>query len=149
MFIYLICTFITFLFSIIKGTWSPWAYNFIFNIIGAVSLFLLFSKLDIKSKFINYVAGYTFAIYLIHFNLLIVNLVFKGLLKCQDFYYSKFFIVHLFISIVVIFIVAFIIELIRRVFIKMIVKIIPVRFTNYVKILEKNIDKEFYKRIYT
>lgn len=50
-----------------------WPYNSPIVIICSVLLFLYFSKINIKSRFINKVAISTFAVYLFHMNPLLIN----------------------------------------------------------------------------
>lgn len=145
--IYIICTIIVFVFSIISGTWSPWAYNFIFNILGSVALFLVFLDINIKNKTINYIATYTFPIYLIHFNSLLINGLYNKILKISDYYYSKFLIINLVVSVIIIFGVSFLIELSRRLIIRLITKIINKIVKKY-NDFEYCMDKIFYNLIY-
>ncbi|MDM0497567.1 acyltransferase family protein [Clostridium perfringens] len=136
--IYFLAVSITFIFSIIPFN-SAWTYNFVFNIIGSIALFLGVKQIKLKSNIINYIATYTFEIYLIHFNKTMIILVFKGLLRCEDFYYSKLFVINLIISIIIIFIISFIIEFIRRVIIKIINELI----INKLKLNIKSIENKF------
>jgi surface polysaccharide O-acyltransferase-like enzyme len=58
-----------------------------FNIIGAVSIFILFSTFDFKSKVVNYVAGSALAVYLIQDESTIMRGFFQNLLlKVGDKY---------------------------------------------------------------
>lgn len=144
-FIYIGCVSITFLFSFWTNSWG---YNFIFNLIGSAALFILFTKINIKSNLINYLASYTFPIYLIHFNPLLIALVFKGLLKCQNFYTNKFFIFHMFVSILVVFTISFFIEFIRKIFIAFLKKLISKKYITLLEKKYKYIDELFYNFIY-
>lgn len=111
--IYLICGVITFLFAI-SGWGSRWNYDFIFNIIGSVSLFIMFSKLEIQSNKVNYLSKFTFNVYLIHFSSFVINLIYHDILKCQNYYNSPWLIPHFIISIFVIYIFSIVIDIIRR-----------------------------------
>lgn len=144
---YLICTMIVYIFSIFNGTWDAWGYNFIFNIVGATMMFLVFLNINFKSKSIKYIATYTFPIYLIHFNTLLIDGLYNKILKISNYHYSSFFIINLIISVIIIFAVSFLIELSRRVLIKVIAKTIPMIINKYNN-LEENIDEIFYKFIY-
>lgn len=64
--IYILMTIITYLISvnIIKIHAYTYAYNTIFTIIGAVSLFLMFSKFEISSEIINKISKHIFGIYI-------------------------------------------------------------------------------------
>lgn len=145
--IYFLSASMTFIFSIIPFE-RAWKYNFVFNIIGAIALFLGIKKLKLKSNIINYIATYTFSIYLIHFNNIMIILVFKGLLRCQDFYYSKLFIINLVGGIITIFLISFIIEFIRRMVINLIDKLIPNRLKLSIKSIENKFNISFYNLIY-
>lgn len=111
--LYCCSSFIVFIFSIIH--WGTgWSYNFLFNIISTIYLFLAFSKLNIKSNAINKISTYTFAVYIIHFNKYFIEFIYKGILKCQNFYQSKYFIFHLILSVIIIFLLSVLIEIIRK-----------------------------------
>lgn len=82
----------------------------------AVVLFLLFRNINIGSnKLINIVSGSTFGVYLIHDNSFISSVLWGGIIKASDFYYSSMsvFIVDAVVSVGCIFIVCSIIDLIR------------------------------------
>ncbi|MDU5491327.1 MAG: acyltransferase family protein [Clostridium perfringens] len=145
--IYFLAVSITFIFSIISFN-SAWAYNFVFNIIGSIALFLGIKQIKLKSNIINYIATYTFEIYLIHFNNIMIILVFKGLLRCKDFYYSKLFIINLVGGIITIFLISFIIEFIRRMVINLIDKLIPNRLKLSIKSIENKFNISFCNLIY-
>lgn len=145
--IYFLAVSITFIFSLIPFK-SAWTYNFVFNIIGSIALFLGIKKIKLKSNIINYIATYTFAIYLIHFNNTMIILVFKGLLKCADFYYSNLFFINLIIGIIIIFLISFIIEFIRRMSINIIDKLIPNRLKLSIESIENKFNISFYNLIY-
>ncbi|XZJ31593.1 hypothetical protein ACSXDC_02535 [Clostridium perfringens] len=131
---YFLAVLITFIFSIIPFK-SAWTYNFVFYIIGSILLFLGVKQIKLKSNIINYIATYTFAIYLTHFNNTMIILVFKRLLKCEDFYYSNLFFINLIIGVIIIFLISFIIEFIRR----MSDKLIP----NRLKLSIESIENKF------
>lgn len=146
--IYLICTIITFMFSIFKGTWYPWGYNFIFNVIGAISLFLAFTKMNIKSKIINNIATFTFPIYLIHFNPVVIKVIYKGVLKCEEYYFSKYFTIHMIGSVIAIYFISALIELIRREIVKIFIFITPRKIIRKIKFYIEYIDNAFYTKFY-
>lgn len=113
--IYILMVIITYLISIniIKIHVAPFAYNSIFNIIGAVCLFLVFSKLKISSNIVNMIAKHTFGIYIIHVNSFIAVHIWKDLFNSDKYYPSKWFIVNWLISIITVFLVCLIIDIIR------------------------------------
>lgn len=114
--VYVICGVITFLFALL-GWGSRWNYDFIFNIIGAIALFIFFSKLDIQSSKVNYLSGFTFNVYLIHFSPFVVNFIYHNILKCENYYNSPWFMVHFLISIFIIYALSIGVDLVRRCFV--------------------------------
>ncbi len=93
---------------------GPFDYNSIFNIIGSVSLFLVFTKFNFKSKLINSISKHTLSIYIIHANDFIIKYVYRNLLKTNLFWKSDFLILHLLVSICIIFIICLLIDIIRE-----------------------------------
>ena len=91
-------------------------YNFFPTLISSVSLFLFFSKFSFSSKIINYLATFTFAIYIIHTNTPLRQTLFQKILKCYEFWNSPLFLFHLIISVIIIFVIGMVIEIIRRFF---------------------------------
>lgn len=96
------------------GVWIIWGYNFIFNIIGAVFLFLFFSKLEIKSKLINYIASFTFGVYLIHADPSITGILYGDILNTSKYWFSPWFIVHALLSILLVYTGCTIIDMSRK-----------------------------------
>lgn len=111
--IYILCSIITAI-SPRLNLIGYWNYNFIFNIIGAISLFIAFLNLNIKSKLVNKLSTFVFSIYIIHINPYISKVLYQDILKCNLFYDSKYFIFHIIISCLFVFISCVLIELIRR-----------------------------------
>ncbi|MDG0060848.1 MULTISPECIES: acyltransferase [Priestia] len=105
--IYLLSTTITFIIFNL-------AYNTIFTVISSISLFLFFSKLSLHSKIINYLASFTFAVYIIHTNEFFTNIIFHKILKTQLFWNSSWFLLHIVFSVILVFIICMGIEIIRR-----------------------------------
>lgn len=89
-------------------------YNYLSTVISSVSLFLFFSKFSFSSKVINYLATFTFAIYIIHTNTPLRYTLFQKILKCYEFWNSPLFLLHLIISVVFIFLLGMAAEIIRR-----------------------------------
>ena len=119
---YIIFAGITSICSILKLA-HHWNYNFIFNILATISLLKMFLNISINSKIINHIATFTLPIYIIHINKYVYQLIYQDILKCNLFYDSNFFIIHMIISIIVIFILCIIIEGIRRLLCKALNKI--------------------------
>ncbi len=137
--VYIACTSITFIFSILNTYIYAWALNFIFNVIGSISLFLAFCKININSSFIKYLATFTFPIYLLHFNELLLGYM-KPILKIENFYYSKNFVINMIISVVVLYCVSFMFEFIRRKLIALFKCFIPKKIQHIYSNFEKMID---------
>ena len=110
-----------------------WNYNFIFNIIGAIFLFLTFLKIRIYSKLVNYISSFVLVVYIMDVNKYIVRLLYNNILDCKTYYYSKYFIVHMIGSVIVIFLVFILIEILRRSIFKAILI-----FLNKVRLSEKS-----------
>lgn len=139
---YILCMLGTYLWNILQPIVrldTAWMYNFPLNILGAVFLFLFFSRVNTKSKVINYISTYTFPIYLIHFNPFIIELVFKRILRCQDFWFSKYFIAHLIISVVTLYSMSFGIEFIRKLIFKAVKKTLNMITNNKMSLTYKKI----------
>lgn len=111
--VYVTCGVITFLFSLL-GVGRSWNYDFIFNIIGAIAFFIFFSKLEIQSSKVNYLSGFTFNVYLIHFSPFVINFIYRDILKCENYYNNPWFILHFIISICVIYVFSIGVDLARR-----------------------------------
>lgn len=139
-YIWIVSFFITFLFKII-GWKTAWNYNFIFNIIGSVFLFITFSKLEFQSKIINYIATFVFPIYIIHVNPFIKEFLYYTVLKCNEYYYEIYLFVHMIISVFFVFTICILIEIIRKIFLLFLKRYIlggidnENRFNNFNRIL--------------
>ena len=97
----------------IKHTGSLFFYNSPFVLISSISLGVYFTKLKIKSKFVNKVAASCFAVYLFHMNPL-VKPFFRDVCNC--FFDTYDIIIHSFIMfffVLTVFIVAILIDQIR------------------------------------
>lgn len=117
---YFICALITSGFAIgmenlLGGGLSiVWGYNFVFNILGSVFLFLYFSKLEIQSKVINYVAKFTLGVYFVHTYPITYDFLYGQLLKTHEFWYSSLFILHVVFSVLLVYFTATIIDIGRQ-----------------------------------
>lgn len=114
--VYIMMAIITYLISIniIKIHIFAFSYNSIFNIIGSVSLFLVFSKIKMSSNIINKIAKHIFGIYIIHVNSFIAVHIWKTLLNSDKYYASKWFIINWIVSILITFITCLIIDIVRE-----------------------------------
>ncbi|MEN2768506.1 acyltransferase [Ornithinibacillus xuwenensis] len=113
---YLFSTTITFVLALkVIGHGSFFSYNTIFNVMSTFFLFMFFSNIKIKSRIINYLAGFTFPIYLIHTDISIRNYVYNNILETHRFWNSGLlYIGHLIITVVITFIVCIMIDILRQ-----------------------------------
>ena len=118
--LYIICSLCTFILSI-NGFYS-WGYNYIFNVLGSVALFIFFKSIKLKSKFINIIAESIISVYFIHTNYSIREIIYKKILKCNNYYLEWNFIFHMLSSVILIFSCSVIIDIIFRNILKFILK---------------------------
>lgn len=119
--LYLICAIVTTLISCFTDR-NAYAYSSIFNLIGAIALFLTFKNLNIKSnKFINNISSYTFSAYIIHENAYLCLILYRLLFKCDLYYTNNFLIVNFIYTILGIYAICLIVEKIRRLLFKRII----------------------------
>ena len=129
--IYLICALLTTILSVFTSK-NAFAYSSIFNLIGAISLFLTFKNLKVSdNKYINKLSTYTFSTYIIHENTFLSIILFRELFKSNKFWNSNLLIVNLLYTVLGIYLICIIIEFIRRLLFK--------------KIIDNNIDKIKYE----
>lgn len=85
-------------------------------IIGlAVSIFIFFANMEMKyNKVINLIAAATFGVYLIHDNLYLREIIWGELFNNTGYAASSLLIIHVFISVILVFVSCTIIELIRQ-----------------------------------
>jgi len=110
--IYLVSAAITFVFGLYFE--FAFSYNTIFNLVSAVCLFQFFSKISLSSKVINFFATFTFPIYIIHTDKSLKQTIFHHILKTEQFWDSKWFLLHLIVSVLIIFFGCIAIEVFRR-----------------------------------
>lgn len=149
--LYLICATFNFLIAIVGKDLSNYgtmasqvgkimsvsATNFLspILILQSIFYFLIFTQIDLKSKFVNGIAKSTFGVYLIHENYYIRNNLYNYLgITIANNPSSKIIIVVLTLSICL-FVISVIIDKIRSLFSKLIMKSkIMIKFITYVKI---------------
>lgn len=115
---------ITFVMSLYPypSIFNIWGYNYIFNVLSSICLFIYFTKLQIQSKIINIFSKSVFGIYLIHINHFVSPIIYKGV---AIYWNSNVFIPNLIFRVIGIFIVCSIIELLKEfIFSKTIYKLI-------------------------
>ena len=132
--VYIICILGTYIGSLYYG--YTWTYNFLTNIIGAVMLFLVFSKLNIQSKKINYIALFVFGIYMVHYDAQTKDFIYGKLLKSDAYVNSPVLLVHMIFSILIVFMTSLIIDIIRYKGFEVIIN--PI--INKIKIFNKDIE---------
>lgn len=89
----------------LSNTFSP------FILLAGISLFLLFERIEISSRVINYVAKSTFAVYLVHDNPLVRDIVWKQILHTELFLENPLLMLaHLILSTICIFLFSIILE---------------------------------------
>ena len=85
-------------------------------LIAGIALFLIFSKKNFRNKTVNFIAGSTFACYLLHDNTYTKDIIWKNIFNIDRVLNKSIIIVipHLLLCIVTIFIAAISIEFIRK-----------------------------------
>lgn len=134
--LYIMCILGTYLGKLYYG--YTWTYNFITNIIGSVMLFLIFSKLKITSKNINYIALFVFGIYMVHYDVQTQEFIYGKLLKCSNYVNSQWLILHIIYSTVILFVISLLIDIVRSNIFKISVDTI----INKINIFNKNIGED-------
>lgn len=115
--------------------YTVWSYNYIFNVLSSVCLFIYFSKINIQSKIVNVISSTVLGIYLIH-----INRYISPILYSQSILYwnSNMFLLNLLETVILIFLMCFIIDLIKEfIFKKTIYKLI-----NTIKIFNLKIGED-------
>ena len=103
------------------------AFNSVFAFLGAVSLFMFFKNIKIKrniiSKFILFISGNVFAVYLIHEHELNRQVIWKTKLNIDIADMQNNFVLHYVVCILIIFVSCVLIEEIRKIIFKLFFKI--------------------------
>ena len=112
--IFVTCVLITTAFSLLPHH-RAWSYLSIFNLIAAASLFEFFRGYKIKyNSIINYLASYTFAVYIIHGCGIVPLYFYRKLFKSEQYWNSPYMLVDFMICVVGIYSICVAIEFIRR-----------------------------------
>lgn len=106
-------------------------YNNIFVLIETIVTFLIFREINIKSKFINFLASSVFAVYLIHTHKELSKTMWDFIDQKKYIDSNKVFIVFI-LSIILIFFISIIIDKIRIVLFKLIGKLKNIKLINNV-----------------
>lgn len=94
-------------------------YNFfdvdrLLMILCAVIFFMIFEKIKITSKTINFISSTTFGIYLIHDNLNISPYLWSEVFENNSYAYSEYLLLYVFLVIVSVFVICAVIDLLRK-----------------------------------
>ena len=116
---YFLCSLSIFLISVFihtidENSRTSFYYNFIPVELSAICLFMFFKNIKIRSPKINNVAASVFGIYLISADPFVTDILYSKILRCIDYYYSSFFLLHMVISLIGILIFCLIIETLRQ-----------------------------------
>lgn len=102
-------------------------YNAPFTIIGAIALFLAFRNMSIRGeklgKVINWIAGLTFGVYLLHEHVLLRPL-WNTFWNVKEYYATPYFLLHAVITILCVFLAGCIVEALRQLLFKGIGKLL-------------------------
>ena len=94
---------------------APALENKLFVLIASTTLFLIFLKRkEFSNKYINYIAGSTFGVYLIHDNLIVRHYLWKTILNTSSYYNSSNLILFAIAALVLIYVACTGIDFIRR-----------------------------------
>jgi len=87
--------------------------NNIFSLVIGVSFFMLFLKISINTnRFINYIAGTTFGIYLFHDNFILRDWIWGYAVNREAYYSSPLFLYHCFLIVSILFVSGIIFDII-------------------------------------
>lgn len=90
------------------------SYNTIFIFIGAIALFVFFTRLNVgESRVINYIAGFSLCVYIIHLHPLAFSYIFNDLLHVESYHGASYIFLTLLLPIPV-YAVCMAIEMIRK-----------------------------------
>ena len=85
------------------------------SLLFSISLFLSFkNSKPINNKLINIISQATLGVYLIHENPSMINVLWNNILHVSKYAYSKTLIIHMIISVIIIYFICSIIDLIRK-----------------------------------
>ena len=94
---------------------APALENKLFVLIASTTLFLIFLKRkEFSNKYINYIAGSAFGVYLIHDNLIVRHYLWKTILNTSSYYNSSNLILFAIAALVLIYVACTGIDFIRR-----------------------------------
>ncbi|MCQ2440645.1 MAG: acyltransferase [Clostridia bacterium] len=134
------------------GFFENYGYIFLnlnspFILISAIELFVGFLKLKpYSSKIINIISSATFGVYLIHDNNIVRPYLWERLLRVENLFNSKLFVIYAVIDILAVYIVCTLIDLIRqatveKIYLKVVYKNTESIKNNALRILQKPVEK--------
>ena len=93
----------------------PALENKLFLSAASISLFLIFLKRkEFSNKYINYIAGSAFGVYLIHDNYLLRHYLWDTILNTSSYYFSPYLILFFIAALIGIYVVCTVLDIIRR-----------------------------------
>ncbi len=111
--VYIISVIMLFILSIAKIN-GYWNYNNIFNIIGAISIFLFFKNINMKSnKYINKIANHNFSVFLIHSDFMLSTFFYNNIMHRYLYINNDVKIFYFLICVFGSYVVCIIIDIIR------------------------------------
>jgi len=131
----IICQSIVFILSITHITNTYWDYNNIFNIIGALSLFIFFKNINIDSNIINKVSTYAFSVFLIHSDFMMSGYFYDKIMHRATIINDNKLFIYVIVYTVLTYIACIIIDIIR----KFIYKYTIDKLFNKIKIFNKEL----------
>jgi len=122
-YIYLLITIVSqmiiYVLSIVKITTTYWDYNNLFNIIGALSLFMFFKNINIQSDIINKFSSYAFSVFLIHCDFMMSDFFYEKIMHRSAIINDHKLIIYVLVYTVLTYLVCSVIDIIRKTLFKL------------------------------
>ena len=116
--------------------------NNIFSLVIGVSFFLLFLKISVNTnRAINYIAGSTFGVYLFHENFILREWIWGTAVNREAYYNSNLFLVHCFLTVLVLFSIGICFDIITGYLIKPVLN--SAKVDNACAAVDKKINSSF------
>ncbi|WML58625.1 acyltransferase [Neobacillus sp. PS2-9] len=101
-----------------EGSSIFYQYSSLIVLFAATSIFILFLNINIKNPntigLVRFFSKYTFGVYLIHTHFNFKNLLWSELVKPTEYLESNWLVIHLFLSVIIIYITCSLVELGRK-----------------------------------
>lgn len=91
-----------------------WTMNLLISLFTSILIFNIFSKINIKNKFINKISTGVFGVYLLHTQILMRNVIWFKIFNITKYVYTAKILIYEVFVIIVIFVVCTIIDFIRQ-----------------------------------